>query len=232
MAGVRPNGHARRLPRRAGLHREPAAGDPRRRRRPAGRHVRRRSRSSSSTATRSASSSRSATSGRAASGSAASSSSTTTSSASGSATATTTTPTRGRKSASASSRSTTARGRRRCLLASPGSAGEPRVGGEQAEAPGKQQELAVEQADQALEAVRGRPRLEERLATWQLDLDDARQEMREDRRVIGDDQIPASGRGGLGRRLGGSRSSRRSGGRMRRRRGPRRRSGRRGARRR
>ena len=104
-----PARDARRQPRRAGLHRERAAVGPRRRRRPARRHVRRRSRSSRSTATRCACSSRRSTSGRARSGSAASSSSTTTSSASGSATATTTTPIPGRKSASAA---TDPRGRR------------------------------------------------------------------------------------------------------------------------
>ena len=56
---------ARRQPRRAGLHRQPAARGARRRRRAARRHLRRRSRSSPSTATRSGCSCRSATSGRA-----------------------------------------------------------------------------------------------------------------------------------------------------------------------
>ena len=41
LAQVRPIGDARRQPRRAGLHRQPAARRPRRRRRPPGRHLRR-----------------------------------------------------------------------------------------------------------------------------------------------------------------------------------------------
>ena len=92
---------ARREPRRAGLHREPAAARSWTTTTSCSPTRSTASRSSPSTATRSACSSRSATSGRARSGSAAWSSSTTTSSASGSATATTTTPTPGRKSASA-----------------------------------------------------------------------------------------------------------------------------------
>ncbi len=66
---------------------------------------------------------------------------------------------------------------------------QPRVGREVAQPTAQQHELALEQRDEALESLDGGVGLEQGLAARQLDLDDAGQQVRQDRGVVRDPEV-------------------------------------------
>src|SRR5262245_21622728 len=73
------------------------------------------------------------------------------------------------------------------------------------QASAEEQDLALEEADQSLEPLDGRLRFEQRLAARQLDLDDARQQVRQHGRIVRDVEVAAGRRVALAGqlRLGG-----------------------------
>ena len=70
-----------------------------------------------------------------------------------------------------------------------GTAQQTRIGGEQSQAAGQQHDLAIEELDQGLQPLDRRRRLEQGLAARQLDLDDPREQVGEDRRIVGDHEV-------------------------------------------
>jgi hypothetical protein len=55
----------------------------------------------------------------------------------------------------------------------------------------QEEDLALDETQERSQTGLGRRLLEERLAAWQLDLEDSGEQMRQDRRVIGDDDAPS-----------------------------------------